>query len=158
MRTSRSLYRPLPLATVATTAVLPPDVAYDSCAPLPLGCPILHRSWYKKYTPQECARLCSKIHNFYGKSCTHFSRQWIKTSIPEHSDSCGRDGEAIADDMPAHGAFGSAGIGAGVWSSPDELAGGDDVERSFAPAIDDAERAQRCAKWDQAVQCSLNWA
>merc|ERR1719482_1953674 len=25
--------------------------------------------WYKKYTPQECSRLCAKIHNFYGKSC-----------------------------------------------------------------------------------------
>ena len=49
--------------------------------------------WYKKYTPQECARLCSKISNFYGSSCTHFSRQWITSRIQEHSDTCGRDGE-----------------------------------------------------------------
>ena len=40
--------------------------------------------WYKKYTPQECARLCSKISNFYGSSCTHFSRQWITSRVPEH--------------------------------------------------------------------------
>jgi hypothetical protein len=73
-------------------------------------------SWYRKYTPQECARLCSKISNFYGKSCTHFSRQWIKSNLPEHSDTCGRDGESIASDMPAHGAWGSAGVGEGSYS------------------------------------------
>ena len=72
--------------------------------------------WYKKYTAQECARLCSKISNFYGKSCTHFSRQWITTRITEHSDTCGRDGETIASDMPAHGAWGSAGVGAGAYT------------------------------------------
>ena len=77
---------------------------------------------------------------------------------------CQADLLSVAVERPANvettasGAAIAAGIGAGVWSSPDELAGGDDVERSFAPAIDDAERAQRCAKWDQAVQCSLNWA
>lgn len=60
--------------------------------------------------------MCSKISNFYGKSCTHFSRQWIKSSIQDHSDSCGRDGEAIASDMPAHGAYGSAGVGRGSYT------------------------------------------
>ena len=72
--------------------------------------------WYRKYTPMECARLCSKIYNFYGKTCTHFSRQWIQTKVPEHSDHCGRDGEVIASDMPAHGAWGSAGVGTGAYS------------------------------------------
>jgi len=38
--------------------------------------------WYKKYTPMECARLCSKIFNFYGKTCTHFARQWIQSRVP----------------------------------------------------------------------------
>jgi len=76
----------------------------------------LARSWYKKYTPQECSRLCAKIHNFYGKSCTHFSRQWITTRVPEHSDVCGRDGETLTSDMPAHGAWGSAGTGAGTYT------------------------------------------
>lgn len=72
--------------------------------------------WYKKYTPQECARLCSKISDFYGKSCTHFSRQWIKSNVDQHSDTCGRDGEDMADDMPAHGAWGSAGTGTGTYT------------------------------------------
>lgn len=72
--------------------------------------------WYKKYTSQECSRLCAKIHNFYGKSCTHFSRQWITSSVPEHSDTCGRDGETLPSDMPAHGAWGSAGVGTGTYS------------------------------------------
>ena len=64
----------------------------------------------------ECARLCSKIHNFYGKSCTHFSRQWIQSKVPEHSDSCGRDGEELESSMPARGAWGSAGVGKGTYS------------------------------------------
>lgn len=72
--------------------------------------------WYRKYTPMECARLCSKIHNFYGKSCTHFSRQWIHSKIPEHSDLCGRDGETLEASMPAHGAWGSAGTGTGAYT------------------------------------------
>jgi len=72
--------------------------------------------WYKKYTPQECARLCAKISNFYGKSCTHFSRQWITSRVPEHSDTCGRDGESLPADMPAHGAWGSAGVGTGTYT------------------------------------------
>ena len=74
-----------------------------------------HR-WYKKYTPQECARLCSKISNFYGSSCTHFSRQWITSRIQEHSDTCGRDGEVLPANMPAHGAWGSAGVGTGTYT------------------------------------------
>ena len=72
--------------------------------------------WYKKYTPQECARLCSKISNFYGSSCTHFSRQWITSRVPEHSDTCGRDGEVLPANMPAHGAWGSAGVGTGTYT------------------------------------------
>jgi len=72
--------------------------------------------WYKRYTPQECARLCAKISNFYGSSCTHFSRQWITSRIPEHSDTCGRDGETLAANMPAHGAYGSAGVGTGTYT------------------------------------------
>ena len=60
--------------------------------------------------------MCSKIHNFYGKSCTHFSRQWITTQIPEHNDLCGRDGETLATNMPVHGAWGSAGVGTGSYT------------------------------------------
>ena len=72
--------------------------------------------WYKKYTPQECARLCSKISDFYGKDCTHFSRQWITTSIEEHHDHCGRDGDrGIRHDVAPTGEWGSAGVGTGSY-------------------------------------------
>lgn len=76
--------------------------------------------WYRKYTPHECARLCSKIKNFYGKSCTHFTRQWITTDIPEHDDSCGRDGDTgvISPTFASaakYGSYGSAGTGGGSY-------------------------------------------
>jgi len=72
--------------------------------------------WYKKYTPQECARLCSKVHDFYGKQCTHFTRQWITTDIEEHSDSCGRDGDSATGDIEVPlGGYASAGVGAGSY-------------------------------------------
>lgn len=60
--------------------------------------------------------MCAKIRNFYGSSCTHFSRQWITSRVPEHSDTCGRDGETLPTDMPAHGAWGSAGVGTGAYT------------------------------------------
>ena len=41
--------------------------------------------WHRSYTPQECARLCSKVKDFGGKWCTHFSRQWA-SDVEEHSD------------------------------------------------------------------------
>ena len=73
----------------------------------------------KKYNPQECARLCSKIKNYHGKFCTHFSRMWINTKIEEHDDNCGRDGDAGADAggqgwVPKDGStnYASAGLGA----------------------------------------------
>jgi len=71
--------------------------------------------WYRKYTPGECARLCAKIHNFYGKTCTHFSRQWIQSKIPEHDDNCGRDGDTIPAGTPANGGWASAGTGSGSY-------------------------------------------
>ena len=58
------------------------------------------------------------------------------------------------------GAAVAAGIGAGVWSGTDELtsSAASLTERTFSPAIGDAERAARGAKWARAVECSLNWA
>jgi len=58
----------------------------------------------------------------------------------------------------AAGAAVAAGIGAGVWAGPAELAASTSTGRTFTPAIDDAERAARGAKWARAVQCSLSWA
>jgi len=58
----------------------------------------------------------------------------------------------------AAGAAVAAGIGAGVWSGPDELGSSAATEATFAPAIDDAARAGHRAKWARAIECSLNWA
>ena len=66
------------------------------------------------YTPQECSRLCAKISGFYGKGCTHFSRQWITTKIENHMDNCGRDGDAGTAAGGVGSSFGSAGVGTGV--------------------------------------------
>ena len=66
-----------------------------SCRPQDV---LLATSWHRGYTPQECARLCSKVKAFGGKWCTHFSRQWAHSDVEEHSDMCGRDG----DPMMAH--------------------------------------------------------
>jgi glycerol kinase len=57
----------------------------------------------------------------------------------------------------ALGAAGLAGIATGVWSSVDELRGGDAVRR-FEPAIGAAERAHRVAGWERAVHAALAWA
>ena len=42
--------------------------------------------------------ILSKVKDFDGKWCTHFSRQWAHSDVEEHSDMCGRDG----DPMMAH--------------------------------------------------------
>ena len=57
----------------------------------------------------------------------------------------------------ALGAAGLAGIATGVWSSVDELRGGDAVRR-FEPAITVAERATRMHAWERAVHAALAWA
>jgi len=57
----------------------------------------------------------------------------------------------------ALGAAGLAGIATGVWSSVDELRGGDAVRR-FEPAITAAERATRMRAWERAIHAALAWA
>ena len=57
----------------------------------------------------------------------------------------------------ALGAAGLAGIATGLWSSVDELRGGDAVRR-FEPAISAAERATRLSAWERAVHAALAWA
>ena len=51
-----------------------------------------------------------------------------------------------------------AGLGAGVWSSTDELADVWQLDRRFEPQMDVAERDARHARWRQALQHSLGWA
>jgi len=78
--------------------------------------------WKRQYTPQECARLCSKIKNYHGaSSCTHFSRNWIQTDIPQHNDNCGRDGDSGTSNTNTPAEFtgnnpGSAALGSGSYT------------------------------------------
>jgi len=51
-----------------------------------------------------------------------------------------------------------AGLGAGVWSSLDEVAGVWQLDRRFEPRMDDAERARLLAGWRAAVERSTGWA
>ena len=51
-----------------------------------------------------------------------------------------------------------AGLGAGVWSSTDELADVWQLDRRFEPTMDEQERDARHARWRQALQRSLGWA
>ncbi|MDQ3708487.1 MAG: glycerol kinase GlpK [Actinomycetota bacterium] len=50
------------------------------------------------------------------------------------------------------------GLGAGVWSSTEELGAVWQLERRFDPMMEAAERDARQARWRQAVQRSLGWA
>ncbi len=51
-----------------------------------------------------------------------------------------------------------AGLGAGVWSSTEELTSVWRLDRRFTPAIDPAERDARLARWRDAVARSRGWA
>ena len=61
-------------------------------------------------------------------------------------------------DTTAMGAAFLGGLGAGVWSSVDELTEVWRLDRRFEPSMGDAERDARQARWRQAVQRSLHWA
>jgi glycerol kinase len=58
----------------------------------------------------------------------------------------------------ALGAAYLAGLGAGVWSSPEEVAGLWQVDRVFEPRIISTDRNARVARWRDAVERTLNWA
>jgi glycerol kinase len=51
-----------------------------------------------------------------------------------------------------------AGLGAGVWSSTDELAAVWQLDRRFTPAMPTREREARQARWRHAVERSRGWA
>jgi len=51
-----------------------------------------------------------------------------------------------------------AGLGAGVWTSLDEVAGVWQLDRRFEPRMDAAERARLLAGWHEAVARSGGWA
>ncbi len=51
-----------------------------------------------------------------------------------------------------------AGLGAGVWSSVDELRDAWELDRLFEPDLDEADRRRIRAGWDEAVARSRGWA
>ena len=51
-----------------------------------------------------------------------------------------------------------AGLGAGVWTSLDEVAGVWQLDRRFEPRMDATERARLLAGWHEAVARSGGWA
>ena len=52
----------------------------------------------------------------------------------------------------AAGAAFLAGIGAGVWTEPEEIRGSWRAEKTFKPRMDDSSRARALAKWQRAVE------
>jgi glycerol kinase len=61
-------------------------------------------------------------------------------------------------DTTAMGAAFLGGLGAGVWSSTDELSQVWQLDRRFTPAMPPGERDARQARWRQAVERSRGWA
>jgi glycerol kinase len=57
----------------------------------------------------------------------------------------------------AMGAAYLAGLGVGVWASPEALPAGAGIERTFTPAMDEATRARRYAGWQRAVERARRW-
>ena len=64
----------------------------------------------------------------------------------------------VVRETTALGAGFLAGLGAGVWSGTDELASVWRLDARFEPAMAADERAQRQARWRQAVERSRGWA
>ncbi len=58
----------------------------------------------------------------------------------------------------AIGAAYLAGLAVGYWKSKEEILKNWAVDRSFAPAIAEAERSKRIRGWNKAVKCAFDWA
>ncbi len=58
----------------------------------------------------------------------------------------------------AMGAAYLAGLAVGYWASKDDVIKNWAIDRTFKPAIDEADRAARCKGWNKAVKCSYGWA
>jgi len=57
----------------------------------------------------------------------------------------------------ALGAAYLAGLATGFWAGPAELRSKRDNDVRFEPKMDEAERSQRRARWQRAVERSRNW-
>jgi len=58
----------------------------------------------------------------------------------------------------ALGAAYLAGLGAGIWSAPEEIAELWRPERTFEPTTSESERDERLGAWRRAVERTLGWA
>jgi len=58
----------------------------------------------------------------------------------------------------ALGAAYLAGLAVGYWNSTDDVVQNWSVDRTFTPAISEAERAKRIRGWNKAVRCAYSWA
>ena len=58
----------------------------------------------------------------------------------------------------AMGAAYLAGLAVGYWASKDDVIKNWAIDRTFEPAIGEADRAERCKGWNKAVKCSYGWA
>ena len=58
----------------------------------------------------------------------------------------------------AMGAAYLAGLAVGYWTSKEDVIKNWAIDRTFEPAIDEAERTARCKGWSKAVKCSYGWA
>ena len=58
----------------------------------------------------------------------------------------------------AMGAAYLAGLAVGYWKSKDEVRKNWEIDRSFAPSLDETQRQKRIRGWKKAVQCAFDWA
>ena len=58
----------------------------------------------------------------------------------------------------AMGAAYLAGLAVGYWTNKEDVIKNWAIDRTFEPAISEADRAERCKGWSKAVKCSYGWA
>ena len=58
----------------------------------------------------------------------------------------------------AMGAAYLAGLAVGYWKSIDDIRKNWAIDRTFTPAIDEAQRSKRVKDWNKAVKCAFDWA
>ncbi|MGH8928468.1 MAG: glycerol kinase, partial [Acidimicrobiia bacterium] len=63
----------------------------------------------------------------------------------------------VVAETTALGAAYAAGLAEGVWGSLDELRTHWIEERRFVPELNEEERQRLFARWQEAVQRTLNW-
>ena len=58
----------------------------------------------------------------------------------------------------AMGAAYLAGLAVGYWDNIDDIRKNWAIDRTFTPAIDEAQRSKRIKGWSKAVKCAFDWA